>query len=382
MNSIKGIPMLVSFILFNNYGLKIIFIITIVLFFQSNLFAQNNDTLQSKKLPIKIVGFPIIYYTPETRLAGGVYANFVYTGSPENNLSYIGFFGGISLNRQYSISLLPDLWWNNNSWHLNGELNWQYWPDNFYGLGNKTKKSEEEHYISKIKGIKLDLFKSLRAFIYAGLLFELEHNKIIEYDTVSYAKLPDGTIPGSAQSLISGIGIGLARDSRDHVIYPTSGSYYQLRLVYFSKILGSSTNYFKGIIDLRQYLNLGNDHLLYLQAYAKFQFGQDIPFRNLSLFGGDNLMRGYFRGGFRDNNMIALQAEYHTPFIWRFSGVVFAGAGDVFGPYSDNSFSSIKPSAGTGLRFLFLKKEKLNLRIDYGFGRGDRGFYMNILEAF
>jgi len=374
--------MAVPCISFKKYSVKFIIIIAGVLFSQFNLFPQTNDTLQSKKLPIKVAGLPVVFYTPETRLAGGVYAHFIYTGSPENNLSYFGIFAGLSLNKQYTFSLLPELWWNNNTWHLNGELNWQYWPDKFYGLGNETKSSEEEFYISKIKGIKLDLSRRLKSYVYTGLLFEFEHNHIIEYDTVSYSKLPDGTIPGSTRSVISGVGLNLAMDSRDNIFFPMKGYYYQLRLVYFSKIFGSTTNYLKCIIDLRQYLTLGNNHVIYLQGYAKFQPGNDIPFRNLSLFGGDNLMRGYFRGQFRDNNIFALQAEYHTPYIWRIGGVVFAGAGDVFGPYSDNNFSKIKPSAGVGLRFILLKDEKFNLRIDYGFGRGDRGLYFNILEAF
>ena len=382
VKSAKGIPMVISCISFISYRIRFIIIIAFVLFCQPDLFPQINDTVQSKKTPIKVAGFPVVFYTPETRLAGGIYTHFIYTGSPENHLSYFGIFAGLSLNKQYTFSLLPELWWKKNVWHLNGELNWQYWPDKFFGLGNEINMKDEEYYISKIKGIKLDLSRRLISEIYAGFLIELEHNRIIEYDTVSYAQLPYGTIPGSKQSLISGIGLSLARDSRDIIFFPTDGAYYQVRLVYFSKIFGSTADYLKFVIDLRQYLTLGNNHVLYLQGYAKFQTGHDIPFRNLSLFGGDNLMRGYFRGSYRDNNIIVLQAEYHTPYIWRFGGVVFVGAGDVFGPYSDNSLSKIKPSAGFGLRFLFLKKEKLNLRIDYGFGRGDRGLYVNIQEAF
>jgi len=62
---------------------------------------------------------------------------------------------------------------------------------------------------------------------------------------------------------------------------------------------------------------------------------------------------------------------------------VFAGAGDVFGsPESDISFSNLKYSYGFGLRFLFNRQERINLRADFGFGRDTRGVYFGLEEAF
>ena len=47
------------------------------------------------------------------------------------------------------------------------------------------------------------------------------------------------------------------------------------------------------------------------------------------------------------------------------------------------SFSDLKYSYGAGLRFLFNKKEKVNLRVDFGFGNnGSKGIYLAIEEAF
>jgi hypothetical protein len=43
----------------------------------------------------------------------------------------------------------------------------------------------------------------------------------------------------------------------------------------------------------------------------------------------------------------------------------------------------MKYSVGAGLRFLFNKEEKVNLRMDIGFGSdGNRGVYFGIEEAF
>ncbi len=347
-----------------------------------SLFAQDSDTLEKQGSSWKFAGFPILGYTPETRIMGGIYTHLLYTGATGSHYSGIGLFTGISQDKQYTLNLQPDIWWSKNKYHLVGDLELQYWPDKYYGLGNDTQDSLEENYTSRVKGIKIDIYRQFGSDLYAGPLLEIEHNNIVEYEDVPHAELPTGEIPGSDESFIAGLGFVVALDNRNHILYPTSGIFHQIRMVYFRNFEGAQSGYLKTIVDLRKYMTLGGDHLLRFQVYGKFQFGSDIPFRNLSMPGGKRLMRGYFMGRYRDNHLLAFQAEYHTPYIWRFSGVLFTGFADVFGPYSDNQFSDIKPSAGIGLRFRFLKKEKLNLRMDVGFGKGDQGVYFHVREAF
>ena len=194
--------------------------------------------------------------------------------------------------------------------------------------------------------------------------------------------LPEGEIPGSERSTISGAGWVLAWDSRQDILLPASGSYCQFRLVFFNKAMGSTYPYTKWIIDLRKYWTLGKDHLLYIQAYGKFLWGKEVPFRNMVLLGGDKLLRGYFRGRYRDHNGFAGQVEYHSPYIWRFSVVAFAGAGDVFRDASTLEKIRIKPAGGIGLRFRLFRDRRMNLRLDLAAGKDDHGLYVGILEAF
>jgi hypothetical protein len=47
------------------------------------------------------------------------------------------------------------------------------------------------------------------------------------------------------------------------------------------------------------------------------------------------------------------------------------------------SFSDLKYSYGAGLRFRFNEEQKVNLRVDIGFGNdGNMGVYFGIEEAF
>ena len=62
--------------------------------------------------------------------------------------------------------------------------------------------------------------------------------------------------------------------------------------------------------------------------------------------------------------------------------VFFAGAGNV-GNTLGNLFEHIKPNYGIGIRGIAMRKERINLRIDYGRGEnGIQGMYFTLGEAF
>ena len=60
----------------------------------------------------------------------------------------------------------------------------------------------------------------------------------------------------------------------------------------------------------------------------------------------------------------------------------FVGAGDVASSFGNIDLSKIKTSFGFGVRYLVLPKERINIRIDLGFGSQLPGLYFNIREAF
>jgi outer membrane protein assembly factor BamA len=330
----------------------------------------------------KFAGFPVLGYSPETRIIGGVYTQLLMGDPLLKRPSTLGLSLLVSQNRQFSINLFPDIWLKDNTYRFAGELKWQYWPDKYYGIGNDTRKEDEEYFASRIWGIKLDMLRMFYRDLYAGILLEIENNNIVEYDNVSHASLPEGSIPGSEHSTISGIGLAFAWDSRSDILLPASGAYCQFRLVYFNGAMGSTYPYTKWIIDLRKYWTLGRDHLLFIQAYGKFLWGSEVPFRNMAVLGGDKLLRGYFKGRYRDHSMFVGQVEYHSPYIWRFSLVAFAGAGDVFHAAGTGQNIHIKPAGGIGVRYKIFKDRRMNLRLDLAAGRNDHGIYLGILEAF
>jgi len=106
----------------------------------------------------------------------------------------------------------------------------------------------------------------------------------------------------------------------------------------------------------------------------------NAPFFNMAQLGGTRRLRGYFEGKFRDKHLLLAQAELRQEGFGRFGGVAFAGMGTVFGSAGESL--EWRPNGGIGLRYQLDKKQKLNIRADYGFGVKSQGFYLTFGEAF
>jgi outer membrane protein assembly factor BamA len=110
--------------------------------------------------------------------------------------------------------------------------------------------------------------------------------------------------------------------------------------------------------------------------------GGEVPFYDLCLFGFSNDLRGYYAGQFRDRRMFATQMEYRLELLSRVGVVGFAGVGGVAPEFSKFRGDELLPAGGGGFRLTVAKKNHINLRLDFGFGRVGHTFSMGVAEAF
>ena len=106
----------------------------------------------------------------------------------------------------------------------------------------------------------------------------------------------------------------------------------------------------------------------------------DVPWSLLSMAGGSNRLRGYYEGRFRDKSIISIQAEIRQRLFGRNGMVAWIAAGNVFPEFSDFSINQTLISYGIGYRWEF--KKRINIRLDYGIGKDQSGFYFGINEVF
>jgi outer membrane protein assembly factor BamA len=200
-------------------------------------------------------------------------------------------------------------------------------------------------------------------------------------ERIAGGQLAGGTVPGWDGGTASGLGGQVLWDTRDCIFAASSGQYHTLSMVFFGRTLGSEYTFVKTKFDLRTYLPLSPVRSLALQAMGVFINGT-APFRELGRLGGSSTLRGYYEGRYRDNQMLVAQAEFRTAVIGRFGAVAFAGAGTVAHEVSMFELRAVRASAGIGVRYAFDPEERLNMRMDIGWGTNSSGMYFVASEAF
>jgi outer membrane protein assembly factor BamA len=151
--------------------------------------------------------------------------------------------------------------------------------------------------------------------------------------------------------------------------------------MFYSHIFGSSFNFTRLTLDAREFIPTFSTHTIALQGLLTLVNGVE-PFYTMAQLGGEDNMRGYFQGRFRDNDMAVLQGEYRMPVFWKFGLVGFADLGEVGTTLDRFTYTGIKWTAGAGIRFLFSESEHVVVRVDFGFGNDSNEFYLYVNEAF
>jgi outer membrane protein assembly factor BamA len=359
--------------------ISVYLIVSLIIINWGIIYAQEEDS--SNANGVSWFPIPFAFYTPETRLAFGamVITAFKLSESVNRSPSSVTALGFYTLNKQYDFSLSPEIYFNSDKFLAASDLNYAKVIAKYYGIGNDTEEIDEPDYEARNSLIFLKFQTEILHYLRLGVVFELRNFDVVDARENPY--LLSGTVIGSEGGLTSGVGLVLTFDSRNNIFYPTNGGYYEFATAVFSGTIGSDYNYTKTFIDLRRYLEINNIQVLAVQLLYNF-VTVSAPFYDMPLLGGDEIMRGYFRGRYRDNHYVAAQLEYRIRVWWRFGLVGFIGAGDVADNISKFEMSKFKYSVGAGLRFRIDENELWDLRVDVGFGKESNGFYFQYNQAF
>ena len=184
------------------------------------------------------------------------------------------------------------------------------------------------------------------------------------------------------------LGLSQSYDTRNSNNYPTKGFFGRITYQYAPDFFGGQN--FTGSqvkLNVRNFWSLAPKLVLGVQGLYYTIQGNHTPFYLLPQMGNDEMMRGYYNGRYRDENLLAAQAEIRYRFMNRFGIVAFAGGGKVFAN-GNFSLQNLKPNYGLGGRYFFDTAKGLSVRVDYGMGEkiaGEKrqsGFYISLAEAF
>ena len=342
--------------------------------------SPTRDTVQAGKL--SLTGYPYFFYSPETEFALGGAMIFTLPLSPNPNVkpSNAILSGYYSVKGSYDIFFNPEFFLDNERYYIGISADYFRFVDKFWGIGNNTPDIDSlAGYIRKLIWLNLEFDVLVVGPLKVG--FNYDFNSTTIEDKQSNPYLLSGSVTGSDGGLSSGIGGVLFADTRNSAFYPTQGGYYKLSFLTALDWLGSKFSFRRWILDLRHYLSLTNSMVLAMQVYGSALTG-DPPFYQLPALGGDNIMRGYYEGRYRDKFYLATQGELRYRLSRRWGVVGWAGLGDVAGTFTDFRLKDARPSFGIGIRFAIDPEQMVNVRADFGYGEDTHGVYFNAKEAF
>ena len=329
--------------------------------------------------------YPALGYSDETGIyAGGLaylrYSSIKNDSTSQKNLIYLST--EVSEKKQYSILLMPKIHINNGKYTVLANLKFKHWPSTFYGIGNEHVFSIEEKYTKREFDIDLEIMRKVTDTWQTALIYELSHFQIIELE--ENGLLAIGDIPGSEDNITSGIGLSLSYDTRDSDTYPQNGCLYNFKSVLFSDVFASDYSFVRNEIDLRQYVAIFPNQTLAFQSYFS-TVSDEVPFNKMSYL--DDNMRAITANKFIDQHSIVFRIE-NRMFPWshslleRFGIIAFLETGEVAGSIEEFSMNRLKFSYGAGLRISFLMNDRLNVRLDIGFGEQNKSLSIGSREEF
>ncbi len=334
----------------------------------------------------RLLIFPLTARSVETNWVFGLANAFIFkTNKKDTALRVSTIPSGLiyTLNNQILIALGANIFLPRERYIIRFENSFSKFPDKFWGLGNRTDGNKPESYTFTQFYINPQLYRKVKGNLFLGGGFDFQRVFNLEYEPGGYFERDQ--VLGAydlRDYTVFGYSLFINFDSRNHAYQSDRGALFRVKFSDFNKGFVSDYDFRVLEIDFRKFIKVTGNSILALQSFNTFNFG-NVPYRNLAILGGNNMMRGYFAGRYRDKKAITVQAEYRFPIEGRFAGVAFASAGEVASDFSDFSWERIKPAVGIGLRFAVLRQEKLNLRLDVATGNnGEVNYYIVLAESF
>lgn len=291
--------------------------------------------------------------------------------SPSN----VSVFANVSITGFYSVGMFGNNIFSKNKQRLSYNVTFASAPRDFWGIGyDNALHNEVSTYSEKRIMIDARYLHKVLPNTFVGGLVNFDYTRGIRFSKPEYL---DGE---NSQYVATGIGAIVEYDSRDFIPNPFKGVYVSFRETCFPKALGNCGRaLWQTTFTADAYQRVWKDCILAVDLFAEFN-SDGTPWPMLARLGDNQRMRGYYLGRFTDNNMITFQVELRQRIWRRIGGVVWGGAGNVFHTFRDFQWNQTLPNYGLGLRWEL--KKRVNVRLDYGFGKETNSFLLSINEAF
>ena len=337
----------------------------------------------------QFLAYPVLAYAPETRLEVGVsgLALFHSRGDATNRLSEVPLYVFYTLNNQYGLTFEHAIFSHQSRRSYLGEGIIANFPLLYYGIGQNAEYDDAVVVFARqLVARERVLFRLGQSEWYLGPEVGLSSLGAVRFegDDGRQVPLPRG---GEGTTNLTG-GVGIAYDTRHNPLNVRDGAFAEVAILASSAGVLSQYTFHNVYADLRGYRPLDHNKSVIVAGQILGQFGGgDLPFNELGLIGGDSMLRGYYRGRYRDRHLIAAQAEIRIlplplGFTERLGLAAFVASGTVYPSWAELRNARPLVTAGGGLRILTFPASDIYTRVEWGFSEDGPGFYVYVGEAF
>ena len=358
-----------------------------------------------KNKTLTLLPIPVIFYQAETGLGyglGGLLSGrFTADTLTRPSNARVQFW--TTQKKQSLLQLVHTVYTPGEKFYLNGEISAYNIALFYYGTGPESRSADESLQAYKLFIVNQRVQKQLVPKLFFGAQYRFTNLTGLDIPATTTTEnggtnvfLRDPRInadPRQRQNTrVSGLGPVLTYDTRDVPLAAFKGDLLDVSATFNGTGLGSDYRFVRYQLDARHFQPiLSNRTILAMQFLGQFHTG-NVPFRELAglganlggtLYNNANLMRGIYEQRFRDRQMVTFQAEVRQKLFWRIDAAVFGGVGNVSQFVDKFDIANTKYAGGVGIRFNFLQRDRVNLRLDYAGGTGSApGILFAIGEAF
>lgn len=336
---------------------------------------KSDQTPSDKSFNYSVIGGP--YYTNETKVGMGLIGSGLFRlhgCEKDNDPSNISLYINATSSGAYALGIRSSIYFPKKRYWIDLDISFSDTPSQYWGVGyNAGRNSDYTDYNIQDMQVKVNLFKKIDNHTAIGLMTNARDIRGKYFDDIS-------VLNGEKRKITAiGAGMTLIYDSRDNITEPHKGIYTKIGDVFYPNFSSNTSEFNKTEMTFRYYKQLNKRTTVAFDLGGQFNRG-DIPWNLMAQAGDASQMRGYYTGQYRDKNFIESQIELRQHIYKRIGMVAWAGAGNVFPKLSD--FKKKETLSTVGLGYRFRVKDQTNLRIDYGIGKSQSAFYININEAF
>lgn len=339
-------------------------------------FNNANKEKELKKFDISFIGGP--HYSNDVGFGVGLLGAGVYSMkgcAPDLHRSSVSLFGDVTTKLNFTVGVEGYNIFPEDKYRLRYDIKLRQINFDHYGIGYDMCSVDDN--LIKMKSTEVLLNTSFLMRLCRNLYFGPQVNAQYSYMRPRHLDaMPELYGRHNEKQRNIAVGANLELDTRDNIQNPYHGIFFNTIYQVAPRWIGNRALTHNLEANLRGYVQTWEGCVLAGELYSRFAFG-DVEYIHLSQMAKSGHMRGYDQWQYIDRHTASAQVELRQH-IWKRSGAVLWGG--VGSSFHDKESIHLLPTYGLGYRWEF--KKRINVRLDYGFGKNCSTFIFAINEAF